>query len=154
MTAGEDEAVKFFQDWHQMILDTVPADKLLIYNVQDGWEPLVKFLGKEIPDDKPFPDINDGTTITVIVLSGYYFLIIILPAFIIFVLWKRSSRFRNTVHRIFSFTIGAPITGCYRLFKFKFRKSNTSINKGIVNNNYLIEKKNDYVQYSKVDIMP
>jgi len=28
----------------------VPADRLLIWNVKDGWEPLCKFLEKPIPD--------------------------------------------------------------------------------------------------------
>ncbi|CAK8677577.1 unnamed protein product [Clavelina lepadiformis] len=34
-----------------------PADKLLVYDVRQGWAPLCEFLGKEIPD-KPFPREN------------------------------------------------------------------------------------------------
>ncbi|CAK8677505.1 uncharacterized protein LOC143446837 [Clavelina lepadiformis] len=34
-----------------------PPDKLLVYDVRQGWAPLCKFLGQEIPD-KPFPHEN------------------------------------------------------------------------------------------------
>jgi len=42
--------------------EVVPADRLLFYDVREGWEPLCKFLGKEVPD-MPFPRINDGEAI-------------------------------------------------------------------------------------------
>ena len=41
------------------ILQEAPKDKLLVFNVKEGWEPLCKFLEKEIPD-KPFPWKNIG----------------------------------------------------------------------------------------------
>ena len=37
----------------------VPAEKLLVYNVKEGWEPLCAFLGVEVPAGKPFPHDND-----------------------------------------------------------------------------------------------
>lgn len=36
----------------------VPKDRLLEYRIGDGWEPLCKFLGKEVPS-VPFPHEND-----------------------------------------------------------------------------------------------
>jgi hypothetical protein len=36
----------------------VPPDKLLIFKVSDGWEPLCAFLGVAAPETK-FPDVND-----------------------------------------------------------------------------------------------
>ena len=36
---------------------TIPAERLLVYNVADGWEPLCRFLGRPIPDT-PFPRVN------------------------------------------------------------------------------------------------
>jgi hypothetical protein len=36
----------------------VPADKLLIFSVDQGWEPLCKFLGVPVPAG-PFPNVND-----------------------------------------------------------------------------------------------
>ncbi|KAL1798888.1 hypothetical protein ACET3X_002925 [Alternaria dauci] len=41
----------------------VPEDKLVFFKVKDGWEPLCKVLGKEVPQDIPFPRINDGEAI-------------------------------------------------------------------------------------------
>ena len=40
----------------------IPKDKLLIYNVREGWEPLCKFLGVPIPSQS-FPHRNKGGTI-------------------------------------------------------------------------------------------
>jgi hypothetical protein len=37
----------------------IPADRLLEFNVKQGWEPLCRFLGKEIPN-VPFPHTNDA----------------------------------------------------------------------------------------------
>ncbi|MCY1079359.1 sulfotransferase family protein [Archangium lansingense] len=37
----------------------VPAERLLVYEVKEGWEPLCRFLGVEVPKDKPFPRLND-----------------------------------------------------------------------------------------------
>ena len=38
----------------------VPKDKLLYYDLRDGWKPLCDFLGVDIPKDVEFPRINDG----------------------------------------------------------------------------------------------
>ncbi|KAJ4149977.1 hypothetical protein LMH87_010749 [Akanthomyces muscarius] len=37
----------------------VPKDRLLEYKLGSGWEPLCKFLGKEVPD-VPFPHLNEA----------------------------------------------------------------------------------------------
>ncbi len=42
-------------------------NEYLEFNVKDGWEPLCKFLGKEVPRDaegkpRPFPQVNDQAT--------------------------------------------------------------------------------------------
>lgn len=39
----------------------VPADRLLVYEVKEGWGPLCDFLGVEAPDE-PFPRLNDSAT--------------------------------------------------------------------------------------------
>jgi hypothetical protein len=41
---------------------TVPADRLVFFDVKDGWEPLCKVLKKDIPAEA-FPRINDGKAI-------------------------------------------------------------------------------------------
>ncbi len=37
----------------------VPAEKLLVFEVKEGWGPLCEFLGVAEPD-KPFPRLNDA----------------------------------------------------------------------------------------------
>ncbi|KAF9772750.1 hypothetical protein IL306_009521 [Fusarium sp. DS 682] len=44
---------------NQYIKDTVPKEQLLNFKLDDGWEPLCRFLGKEVPD-VPFPHVNDS----------------------------------------------------------------------------------------------
>jgi len=55
---GEDAAVRFFNDWKEEVIKTVPEDRLLVWQVKDGWGPLCKFLGLPEPGD-PFPNLND-----------------------------------------------------------------------------------------------
>lgn len=37
----------------------VPADRLLVWNATEGWEPLCEFLGVPVPE-APFPRVNDS----------------------------------------------------------------------------------------------
>ena len=57
----------------------VPPERLLIFTVDQGWEPLCKFLGKENPDSE-FPNVNDREeakkTIADITKGAYTFLAI------------------------------------------------------------------------------
>jgi hypothetical protein len=49
--------------WHNdRVKSVVPAEKLLVYSVEEGWEPLCEFTGKKIPN-QPFPHLNKNCTI-------------------------------------------------------------------------------------------
>lgn len=48
-----------YREHSAMIRGLVPKERLLEWSVEDGWEPLCKFLGKEVPD-VPFPRTNDA----------------------------------------------------------------------------------------------
>ena len=48
---------KRYRIHNDRVKSTVPADKLLVYNVKQGWKPLCDFLGCEIPTI-PFPHEN------------------------------------------------------------------------------------------------
>ncbi|KAJ5772585.1 hypothetical protein N7520_003114 [Penicillium odoratum] len=37
--------------------------EVLEHEPQDGWEPLCKFLGKEVPENEPYPHLNDAAEI-------------------------------------------------------------------------------------------
>ena len=41
--------------------EVIPKDRLLEFKLEQGWEPLCKFLGNEIPPT-PFPHINETTS--------------------------------------------------------------------------------------------
>jgi hypothetical protein len=55
-------AIEVFERWNEEVKERVPPDKLLIYEVKEGWEPLCGFLGAKVPEDKPFPHLNDAET--------------------------------------------------------------------------------------------
>ncbi|KAM0549463.1 hypothetical protein ACHAPJ_009449 [Fusarium lateritium] len=44
---------------NRYVRESVPNDQLLDFKLSDGWEPLCRFLGKEVPD-VPFPHVNDS----------------------------------------------------------------------------------------------
>lgn len=48
-----------YREHCDMIRGMVPPGRLLEWGVEDGWEPLCKFLGKEVPDVE-FPRTNDA----------------------------------------------------------------------------------------------
>lgn len=49
--------VEFFNRHSQEIIATIPSERLLVYEVSDGWEPLCEFLESPVPDVE-FPRIN------------------------------------------------------------------------------------------------
>ena len=51
-------AQKRFLEWNEEVKQAVPADRLLVFEPKQGWEPLCRFLGKPVPD-QPFPHVND-----------------------------------------------------------------------------------------------
>ncbi len=55
-------ATKVFERHNAGVKEHVPPDKLLVYEVKEGWEPLCEFLGVEVPENKPFPHLNDTDT--------------------------------------------------------------------------------------------
>ena len=52
-------AIGAFERHNEGVKRRVPPEKLLVYEVKQGWGPLCDFLGVEVPD-KPFPHLNDG----------------------------------------------------------------------------------------------
>ena len=50
---------RVFEQHNAAVRRHVPPDKLLVFRVTDGWEPLCAFLGCEVPA-VPFPHLNEG----------------------------------------------------------------------------------------------
>lgn len=51
-------AKQVYEDYNAEIKRLVPKEKLLVFNVKEGWGPLCEFLGQEVPEG-PFPRRND-----------------------------------------------------------------------------------------------
>lgn len=52
-------AIEVFKRHNEEVRRKVPPEKLLVYEVGEGWGPLCEFLGVEVPENEPFPHIND-----------------------------------------------------------------------------------------------
>lgn len=57
--ADKEFAIDVFERWNESVKQTVPADRLLVYEIQQGWEPICEFLGADVPDGA-FPHLNDA----------------------------------------------------------------------------------------------
>jgi sulfotransferase family protein len=55
----KEHCLRVFEQHDERVRQTVPAGRLLVYRVQEGWEPLCRFLGVDVPDE-PFPRVNVG----------------------------------------------------------------------------------------------
>jgi hypothetical protein len=45
--------------YNRHVIETVPAERLLVWQIGDGWEPICAFMGLPVPA-QPFPHINDS----------------------------------------------------------------------------------------------
>ena len=63
---SEEEAATFFSRWEKGVRDSVPKDRLLVFQAKEGWEPLCQFLDKEVPTS-PYPRLNNSAQFR----SGY-----------------------------------------------------------------------------------
>ena len=53
----EDYAIEIFEKHNALVKATVPAERLLVFNVREGWQPLCDFLDLPVPAE-PFPNTN------------------------------------------------------------------------------------------------
>lgn len=53
----EEETKQIFLDHNEEVKRIVPADRLLIMELGEGWDRLCAFLGKDVPDE-PYPNVN------------------------------------------------------------------------------------------------
>merc|ERR1711971_696783 len=58
MLSGKEEAVEVSNSHVAELKAHVPSDRLLVFDVRDGWAPLCESLNRPVPDI-PFPNVND-----------------------------------------------------------------------------------------------
>ena len=62
--AKPDEWLKTQYERHNaQVASRVPPNKLLVFNVKEGWAPLCAFLGKPVPN-QPFPFVNESAELS------------------------------------------------------------------------------------------
>jgi hypothetical protein len=64
-----EEMASAMERYQEEIQRDIPAERLLVWSVQEGWEPLCEFLGKPVPDT-PFPRLNDSKDFSNRVIDG------------------------------------------------------------------------------------
>ncbi len=55
---NRERAIERFESWTAEVIATVPPERLLVFEVKDGWGPLCEFLDVLQPD-REFPNVND-----------------------------------------------------------------------------------------------
>ena len=55
-----DHCMRVFTAHNDAVQRFVPPDRLLVFRVTEGWEPLCQFLGCAVPEGIPFPHLNEG----------------------------------------------------------------------------------------------
>jgi hypothetical protein len=58
-----EHAIGVYERHNEDVKRHVPPDRLLVYDVKQGWEPLCHFLNVPVPQDRPFPHLNDAAQI-------------------------------------------------------------------------------------------
>jgi hypothetical protein len=61
--AEQEHAIQVYNQHIEKVKQNIPAEKLLIFSVKEGWQPLADFLGFPIPEGVPFPYVNDHETV-------------------------------------------------------------------------------------------
>ena len=92
VAAGEKAAVQLWHDHVTEVKKMVPAEKLLIWEVKEGWEPLCKFLDVPVPQE-PFPRVNDTKEMEKnrkTVLYASWLLIVLIPMALVSTAWYCS----------------------------------------------------------------
>ena len=70
-TKGDAWLAEQYEKHNEHIRSNVDPKNLLVFNVKEGWEPLCKFLAKEIPDE-PFPNVQVNTTSALLELRSVF----------------------------------------------------------------------------------
>uniref|UniRef100_UPI004072FD80 Sulfotransferase family protein n=1 Tax=Streptomyces sp. TaxID=1931 RepID=UPI004072FD80 len=52
-------AIAVFEEHNRRVRASIPSERLLVFDVREGWEPLCAFFGRPVPPDTPFPHLND-----------------------------------------------------------------------------------------------
>jgi hypothetical protein len=63
--------IDVFNQHLEEVKNSVPDDRLLVYKVSEGWQPLCDFLGVPVPE-RPFPRSNKRTNFATDLRDAFY----------------------------------------------------------------------------------
>jgi len=89
-------AIEVFNRHIEEVKRAVPKDRLLVYEVSEGWRPLCSFLGVEIPENQPFPHLNDAAEFQARIRKGkrnLWIIAFLVGAVVLVVGWLASRLF-------------------------------------------------------------
>jgi hypothetical protein len=66
---SDDGLIEIMERWNAQVIETVPAERLLVWNPADGWDPLCAFLELDVPSE-PLPRLNDSVAFREGILGG------------------------------------------------------------------------------------
>ena len=61
-TSDKNSAISVYDEHNKKVMATIPSDKLFVFRIEDGWDPLCDFLDVEVPQDI-FPHRNSRNAI-------------------------------------------------------------------------------------------
>ncbi len=68
-TSTETGLIAVMDRWNEEVKSTVPADRLLVWDPRDGWDPLCGFLEVDVPAE-PLPNLNDTASFREGIIGG------------------------------------------------------------------------------------
>ena len=67
---SKEHAIASYEEHNRRVRELIPADRLLEYNVKQGWAPLCQFLEIDTCPQTPFPKTNSALSLRVQVSSS------------------------------------------------------------------------------------
>jgi hypothetical protein len=68
-TDTDEGLIAVMERWNTTVMRTVPAERLLVWDPREGWEPLCEFLEVAVPDE-PLPRLNDTPSFREGIIGG------------------------------------------------------------------------------------
>lgn len=67
--ADRQQMIEAARAWDEEVKRTVPADRLIVWEPRDGWEPICEAVGVDVPSE-PLPNVNDTDAFKAGIVGG------------------------------------------------------------------------------------
>ena len=86
-----EKAMAVYRQHIEDVKSAVPANRLLVYNVDEGWKPLCDFLGVPVPGGESFPHINERKSfkrlILLLKILNWLVPLVVLAGTVLLIIW-------------------------------------------------------------------